>query len=371
MAVSAQPVVVAPETTARHASKHQHVRALDGLRGLAILLVLMRHVGEDAPAQRVGGVLHAALQSGWLGVDVFFVLSGFLITGILLDSRGPGYFRNFYTRRALRIFPAYYMFLAISPVGAWWYWTYLSNVMIARHGWPTGTWDMGHLWSLSVEEQFYLVWPAIIAWTPRRRLPVLCLTVILSAIALRAMLLHQGAALSAYVLTPARADTLVLGALLAIALRDVQMRETVRRQTSLIGVLALGALSVLFVTHQLDHRLSFGGLVLGSVAATLATAACIVRISDGGRIRRIFEWAPLVSFGSYSYAIYLVQLPLRGGLDYWWGARLATMPPLVATAVEGVLLTGASWCVAWVSWRLLEQPILSLKRLAPMPRYTD
>jgi peptidoglycan/LPS O-acetylase OafA/YrhL len=326
----------------------KHVRALDGLRGIAILLVLLRHVGEDGPARRAGGLVSAALQSGWLGVDVFFVLSGFLITGILLDARGDaarppdGYFLHFYARRALRIFPAYYVFLAIvlligqpqMPHGTWWYWTYLSNVMIARYGWPNAVWDTGHLWSLAIEEQFYLVWPAIIAWTPRRRLPTVCLCVILSAFTLRAVLIHQGAALAGYVLTPARADTLALGALLAVALRSgPRVRNAVARAAPAIGWTALGVLAVLFVRHGLDHRLSAGGLLFGSMAAMLVTAACISRITRGGRIRRVLEWAPILGVG-----------------------------------VELALLAGASWCIAQISWLLVEQPLLSLKRYVPMPR---
>jgi peptidoglycan/LPS O-acetylase OafA/YrhL len=327
----------------------------------------------------------ATLASGWLGVDVFFVLSGFLITGILLDARGEtdqladGYFRNFYARRTLRIFPAYYLFLVVvlcvgrppMPHGTWWYWAYLTNVLIARHGWPDGTWETGHLWSLAVEEQFYLVWPAIIAWTPRRHLSALCLCLIVAAVTLRALLVYHGAALAGYVLMPARADTLVLGATLAIALRSgPRVRDAVTRAAPLVGSIALGALGVLFVTHGLDHRLSVGGLVLGSAAAAVATAACITRIGCGGRIRRVLEWGPLVSFGTYSYAIYLVQLPLRGAVDYWFRDRLATWAPMQAVAAEGLLLAGGSWCIAWVSWRLVERPMLSLKRYVPMSHGT-
>jgi peptidoglycan/LPS O-acetylase OafA/YrhL len=224
------------------------------------------------------------------------------------------------------------------------------------------------LWSLAVEEQFYLVWPAIIAWTPRRRLPALCLAVIVAAVALRVVLLHQGAGLAAYVLTPARADTLAVGAVLAIALRSgPRARDAVARAAPTIGVITAAVLGALFVTHRLDHRLTVGGLVLGSVAAPLATAACIGRIGSKGWIRRALEWGPLVSFGTYSYAIYLVQLPLRGGIDYWLSGQLAAWPAMLGVGIETVLLGGGSWCIAWVSWRLVERPILSLKKYVPMP----
>jgi peptidoglycan/LPS O-acetylase OafA/YrhL len=370
----------------RPAAADRHVRAFDGLRGIAIALVLLRHLGEDLPARRLGGMVDAALNAGWLGVDVFFVLSGFLITGILLDARGDeaqpseGYFQRFYARRALRIFPLYYLFLAVTifiarppmPHGTWWYWSYVSNVLIARHGWPEGFWETGHLWSLAVEEQFYLVWPAIIAWTPRRRLPVLCVAIIVSAIAMRIALIHQSAALGAYVLTPARADTLAVGATLAIALRSgARVKAAIARGSPMIAVAAIVVLAVLFATHRLDHRLTIGGLVLGSLATTLLTAACIGRIETTAWLRRMLEWRLLVSFGTYSYAIYLVQLPLRGGIDYWLGARFAAWPATIGVGAEAMLLAGGSWCIAWASWRLIERPILSLKRYVPMPRLTD
>jgi peptidoglycan/LPS O-acetylase OafA/YrhL len=375
--LASRQAIVAPALRA-----DRHVRAYDGLRGIAILLVLLRHLGEDGPASRVGGVFEAALKTGWLGVDVFFVLSGFLITGILVDARGeaaqppPGYFRSFYARRALRIFPAYYLFLAVVVFigrpslshGSWWYWSYLSNALIAWHGWPDGTWDTGHLWSLAVEEQFYLVWPTIIALTPRRGLPSVCLLCVLAAIALRFLLILRGYALAAYVLTPARADTLAIGAVLAIALRaGPRIRDAVAHSAPPIGMLALCMLAVLFATHGLDHRLSYGGLVVGSLATTLATASCIARIGNGGRLRRALEWAPLVSFGTYSYAVYLVQLPIRGAIDFWLGPRLTTWPAMLGVATEAALLGGGSWCMAWTSWRLFERPILSLKRFVPMP----
>jgi peptidoglycan/LPS O-acetylase OafA/YrhL len=162
---------------------------LDGVRGIAILLVLVYHLtlyGGMAP----NGPFLDRLWRTWtlplgLGVDLFFVLSGFLITGILLDTKdGPDYFRNFYARRFLRIFPLYYATLAATfllipavRLDAVWYWTYLINYRFADVGWPRVAY-LGHFWTLAVEEQFYLVWPALVFFVPRRVLPWLCVAAV-------------------------------------------------------------------------------------------------------------------------------------------------------------------------------------------------
>jgi len=169
-------------------SSADHVPALDGLRGLAILLVLARHTANELqPGRGLDVAVKRVLQVGWSGVDLFFVLSGFLITGILLDARGGRhYFRNFYMRRSLRIFPVYYgslfvtfavlPFFVATPLFAvlqrnqLWYWTYLVNVLSPLTG-GTGTpYNTAHLWSLAVEEQFYLLWPAVVWVSGPRRL---------------------------------------------------------------------------------------------------------------------------------------------------------------------------------------------------------
>jgi peptidoglycan/LPS O-acetylase OafA/YrhL len=172
-------------------------------------------------------VVSSTMRAGWTGVDIFFVLSGFLITGILLDARGdgpvrpPGYYRAFYTRRALRIFPVYYAFLAYIfilrkaqvPSGAWWYWTYLTNVMFARVGWTPSI--EPHLWSLAVEEQFYLFWPAAISLIRRSWLRPICWALIVLSTGLRIVVAQHWGWTPAYVLTVCRLDEFAAGALLA------------------------------------------------------------------------------------------------------------------------------------------------------------
>jgi peptidoglycan/LPS O-acetylase OafA/YrhL len=160
------------------------IDTLDGVRGLAILAVLVDHSAFwITPTTFVDRAVQAVTGSGWAGVDLFFVLSGFLITGILLDAKGgQHYFRSFYARRVLRIFPIYYLTIALALAASFipaivhrfpdaaaeihhvlpWYWTYTTNYLISLHGWAAAPMRTAHLWSLAVEEQFYLVFPLLL-----------------------------------------------------------------------------------------------------------------------------------------------------------------------------------------------------------------
>src|SRR3954466_6828035 len=182
-----------------------HIATLDGLRGVAILLVMLCHfLGLlHTGNHRLDSLLHLGFGHGWVGVNLFFVLSGFLITGILLDAKSsPRYFRNFYARRTLRIFPLYYGVLfvcfAILPLfpgsnsadflalrsRQGWLWTYCTNIKIVLDGdWKFATplLDLGHFWSLAVEEHFYLVWPLLVFLLPTRALVKACIGVIVVA----------------------------------------------------------------------------------------------------------------------------------------------------------------------------------------------
>src|SRR5258706_538487 len=184
-----------------------HIPALDGLRGVAILLVLVLHFAPYAPGLQAPTVLLDRLYLrvsgiGWTGVDLFFVLSGYLITGILYDTRGSKhYFRQFYARRFLRIFPLYYVALALFLIilpwphsfdsvirelrgDAVWYWTYLYNMRVAATGFLPSS-ALGHFWSLAVEEQFYLIWPIVVLWLGRKHLIVTCAVAVVAALACR------------------------------------------------------------------------------------------------------------------------------------------------------------------------------------------
>ena len=206
--------------------KHKYFPALDGIRGIAILMVLMHHAlmfGKMRSDLLFEKRLHKLLFSGWLGVDLFFVLSGFLITGILIDLKGnKDYFKNFYMRRVLRIFPIYYVFLllyftliplfsytvhdAILPFGEkLWYLLYGINIKYAFSGWAENV-TIGHFWSLAVEEQFYLIWPLIIYLTPKKKLPLISFIIIGLSLTIRVILHYYNYKLANYVLMPARMD---------------------------------------------------------------------------------------------------------------------------------------------------------------------
>src|SRR5467141_1688790 len=181
-----------------------HVPALDGLRGLAIIMVLFVHfVGACQPESAFERILIKGSNYGVWGVDLFFVLSGYLITGILYDSKGSAhYYRNFYVRRILRIFPLYYgvlfllffvfpLFPSVYPTGLEesarhqaWVWPFGVNLFIALRGW----WALpyiSHFWSLAIEEHFYLLWPLVVFSFRRETLERICLGVIVAALALR------------------------------------------------------------------------------------------------------------------------------------------------------------------------------------------
>src|SRR6266516_878844 len=207
--MTAAPVTATMDRSAAEVDRsleRGHILALDGLRGVAILLVVACHFVSNLKISAEGPawIAVALAQAGWSGVDLFFVLSGFLITGILVDAKGsPSYFKAFYVRRALRILPAYYGFLLVIFVllpglhlGAGsnymlarqhqgWYWLHLTNVMMALGEAGRGQYPSTLFWSLAVEEQFYFIWPAIVALCSVRTLRKVCIAGMVLCIGLR------------------------------------------------------------------------------------------------------------------------------------------------------------------------------------------
>ena len=369
-----------------------HVPALDGLRGVAVLLVLAFHFAHiDGDGGVVERALLGATRSGWAGVDLFFVLSGFLITGILLDARGsPGYFRAFYLRRVLRIFPLYYAYLAVlflvlpalvpavdvKAETQGWLWAYLGNILFAREGGFQASPYTGHFWSLAVEEQFYLLWPFLVWFLPRRRLAWLCLGFVAGAFALR-FAIHRTTfnATAAYVLTPARLDALAMGALVAIAAREPAWWPRVRRGAPWV----LGAAAIAVAAVWVRRGGLFGGdpaVQVWAFGPLAAGFAALLVLAVGGRgsssLSRGLACPMLRTAGKYSYGLYVLHYPVFLGLEATGltsaalaarlGGRLAGIAAFASIA-GAITLAGAL-----LSWNLLEKRFLRWKDLVPYGR---
>lgn len=341
---------------------------LDGVRAIAIACVFLTHLTTPWPR------FHDLLPWGDFGVRCFFVLSGFLITGILLSARARACAgeqslgraaRHFYARRALRIFPLFYAALAAATLldlpGAReelpWHATYLSNYFLSIHRrWAVTS--LGHFWTLAVEEQFYALWPWLILLLPRRLLPKLLVLLIAVGPMVRLALLLAGLdETGAQRFTPSCFDSLALGGLLALcdAGRAGPRRDALVRASALAG-LALGVV-------WKATRGSLLAAVLLPLASSLVSAGLVAEAARGlgGIAGRALSLRPVVYIGKISYGLYVVHLPILYGVLPLLERRLGD--PLAGRPGARVLVAlAASFAVASASWLLLERPLIRLKR---------
>jgi peptidoglycan/LPS O-acetylase OafA/YrhL len=368
--------------------KRTHYVALDGLRGLAILLVVIYHFGRmhlDAHEPDAGFLL-GFTQFGWMGVDLFFVLSGFLITGILLETKnGAHYFRNFLARRFLRIWPIYYLnlllFFVVAPLlldslpqelqsmreKQAWFWLYGANWLFAREGSFEAT-GGGYFWSLAVEEQFYLVWPLVVYWCSRKSLTVLCVLLFLTSMAGRIVLISQGVSTNAaYAMTFTHLEPLVVGAFLALAIRRPEGSRELERAFAVGAAVALAGLAYVRLA---DGNFYFWSRHMASYGYTLAailfgyTLLHTFRSSETQLAGRVFRNRFMVATGRYSYALYLAHVPIAH-VAYEAIVRDAVTARL-GYNLTYVLFFGVafalSWFASWLSWQVFEQHVLRLKK---------
>lgn len=371
--------------------------ALDGLRAFAVLTVLWHNTvwtGRWEANDIFSLPLKVMINAGWVGVQLFFVLSGFLITGILLDEKGaPHQTRNFYARRALRIFPLYYcalfLLFIVFPGLGWfesslgassdkqiWYWSFLANWSIPIIGGPG---KVSHFWSLAVEEQFYLVWPFVVISFSNRNLVRFCVALIVSALVIRGAMISydfEFAHWRAYEFTFARWDALACGALLAIAVRRVDLHEVLWRFAKPVFIVALIYVFVataslhgyeavekkaLGVLNQTMSAILFAGLIYFAIAP-----AQVLSIGQ-----RLLWSTPLRNIGKYSYAIYVFHYPVALIVQGWWEKNLLQYKWAFSTPsmiVRVLLVFVISYALAFCSWYVLEQPCLRLKRFFIVPK---
>jgi peptidoglycan/LPS O-acetylase OafA/YrhL len=390
------PAVVDPTTLESSSSSagltrleyRGRVLGLDGLRGVAILMVLVAHFNQEALLKQchpwLGPLVTKLALTGLSGVELFFVLSGFLITGILLDSQGKGrYFFNFYGRRFLRIFPLYYGSLvfvfgilpffwsydeAARKIASqqWRLWLYVTNVP-GGPGWDgSEIFKLGHFWSLAVEEHFYLLWPLVIHLVHRQKLPAVCVGLIgLGTVARVLNVITGGTVALLQWSTVCKIDGLAVGALLAILVR----REEWHRKLAALARKGAPALGVLFVMMGCIPRAVPEGvrtMISEPTAVALFASLLILSIpTKPSALANIMRLPLLVSFGKYSYGLYVIHGMLRPALLRWFPpAQFAEVVPLPLLGLTLQMMVSIAICyaLAYGSWHLYEQHFLKLKK---------
>jgi len=367
--------------------RRQRVPELDGIRGLAILLVLVWHYFAMLVHPERGTWLWSAKVAaglGWSGVDLFFVLSGFLLGGILLENRdSPTCFKTFYARRACRILPVYYLLvlgfavangliqgtrnsgfvhLFDNPMPLWSYFTFTQNFAMLS-GSDFGAPALSVTWSLAIEEQFYLFLPLLIRFVPRGPLPgVLILLIIAAPICRGLFWSEEKPGFAGLVLMPARADALLLGVLAAVTMRDPGFAAAFARRRVVVGWALVGLFGGMVA-------LAIYGGMLPPVVAHVAGHSWIavfftmlivwVTSSSSGALGALMRFPALRALGIVSYAVYLFHVPVLGAV---FALARGQSPALLRAGDVPLVLVALIVTIglAALSWHVLEKPLLRL-----------
>ncbi len=347
------------------------------MRAIAIWLVLVYHVTFPIEQPALAGVpsaFKAVFAHGWLGVDLFFVLSGFLITGILLNAKGrPNYAKNFYVRRALRIFPLYFaVIIVLASVYAHALpYAVLASVFMANfhslfhvHE-PLG---LSILWSLNIEEHFYLLWPWLVLWCRRQTLmywalAILCLTPVARGMAFA----HGVNPFSIYAFSFYRFDGLALGALLAIFCKS----NLYNKKNGLRGAIALLAASVTITLGGIPFGILHEGIARSALRYTeaqlvFASLILFAITTSGSEWTAILRSRVFTYTGDLSYCLYLIHVAVLGFCT-WATASLFShyqlnLSPKAGFYVIATATVALCYAIATMSKRFLEDPFLRLKR---------
>jgi peptidoglycan/LPS O-acetylase OafA/YrhL len=364
-----------------------HIAPLDGLRGLAVLLVLVFHLSWTFPETTpVLHAVHAAQGIGWVGVDLFFVLSGYLITrGLVAESTRPlgERLRLFWTRRFLRIFPLYYAFLGVGTAialacGAWVpgaaYWLYVQNYALAFD--PVRLHWTSHLWSLAIEEQFYFAWPLFALLVPPKKALPATLALFATGAVVRVLLVKgvhlwdiETTAKLAYRAMPTHMDGLLLGAAVAMMARSPESpiaRAWARGRAAITAVSGVLLAALIVKMHGFDDEnrvVIAAGYPLLALFFTGSVSLAVERKLPAA-LDRALSRGVLPACGKVSYGMYILHWPLVTLLATSLAAAQETVSPGIAALMTlGFMVLGTlvTYGAAWVSFRYFEAPFLRLK----------
>lgn len=337
----------------------EHRRDLDGIRALAVLAVLASHTEAKI------------FSGGWMGVDMFFVLSGFLITTLLLvehDRTGSVALGKFYGRRALRLYPA---LLLVLIVGVFFYKTLGDRGTLAGYGETASIsafylqdffygfghqsfGNMGHTWSLAVEEQFYLCWPPLMYWLMRHRRDPLKWAIVGTLLSWAIVVFYDSVRhdqFGGYFLPWCRFSQLLIGCALAILIHRGRRAPSVLRSAAGGIVIALLVLGTFVLGAEFDR---YPGLEWQGPAIAIATTLLVWHLNEpGSPLRRLLGSRPLFWLGRRSYGVYLIHLPVLYVLDRHVHASRTTVAGLMV--LIAIVLAG-------LSYRFVELPFLRLKK---------
>lgn len=367
----------------------KQIQVLDGIRGLAILLVMTYHFSisfqQEEHFSQLDSIIATIFQMGWIGVDLFFVMSGFLITSILYTSTDhKNYFKNFYIRRFLRIFPLYYAVLfallviapQISSTAAEktiqmreesiWFLSYLVNWRIAEVG-GFSNFQSGYMWSLAVEEQFYVVWPFLVLFF-KRRLALLCFSLIVIFAVLRLYLLMNGTKPGVvYVMTFTHLDGLLLGSALAVLKIDGHLTAKVKRLLYAASILAIVCFFAVFMVSGKFVYYTYEVAAIGLLVISIIFSGLLIRTIDspqGSYLQSLFSSRFLMLPGKLCYGLYLLHQPIGVLVSDKLMSHDAFMigdSRVCAAVVNIVISMSISFIAALISYHLFEKHFLKLK----------
>ena len=351
-------------------ANREHYPALDGLRGIGCLLVVVYHNFW---------FFHQYLFFGWLAMDIFFVLSGFLITDILVKTSGKeNYLKNFYVRRILRVFPLYYVslvfFIWIVPNltnilhldyfvnHQFWFWTFLQNWVLIFHP-PGGQNVLGHLWSMAVEEQFYLLWPLVFTWIRNPKTLLWIMAIILVGFsAFRVWLwINQFPGINYYqFFLMTRIDGICIGCM--VALMQKIDAKLIGRYLALI-VLSFAGLNFLFYYINLKQGNSIPYLgILGFSTFSMIFGLLVYEIvnRENSLFSKLLDLSPLKFLGKISYGTYILHWPL-------YLLLVSVIPQLTSNSFNhqltiSIAATILAFIAGYISFRYFESYFLALKK---------